>query len=188
MKKISQELVLRAQSGSTVAMNELLAWVHENFYGFTCKHTCNQEKAKDILQEASINIFLNLRDRFDAKDGHFSTWVGRIILNLLYTSYKYEKREKQLQCAVLSQLWFKELHSPTAIDALYASEVEWILKNTHLLPRQRPVLEYRLGGYAYHEIAEILGISIGTVKSQLYKARKIIAQQLHALGFAEQSV
>ncbi|HFE64395.1 MAG TPA: sigma-70 family RNA polymerase sigma factor [Caldithrix sp.] len=140
----------------------------------------NPDQREDICQEVFLKVYQNLTDfRFRSK---LSTWIGKIAY---HTSLHYLEKKKVLLYRDLND-------SDDPIGAFAATEkspgkmVEQTDTLNHLIneieklpPVYRSVLTlFHLDGMSYHEIAEIMDLPEGTVKSYLFRARKHLKNKL----------
>ncbi len=129
--------------------------------------------AQDALQNALVKIYMKI-DQFDLKLGSFYGWSSRIVVNECIMLIRSRKRVLEFESMEGSIDFNLE---PSVIEDLSAQE---ILRLVQKLPTgYRLVFNlHAMEGYAHHEIAEMLQISTGTSKSQLFKARKMLKQQI----------
>ena len=131
--------------------------------------------AEDLTQEVFIRAWSKLGSfRGDAR---FATWLHRLAVNLLLTRREtLRKREAKAVTAdgVLDRLVAPRQRSPGA-----AVDLEAALARLPDGARQIFVL-YDVEGYGHEEIAELVGISVGTSKSQLHRARMLLRGHLNA--------
>lgn len=167
----------RAQRGDLAAFSELLERYRTKIYAVALRFCRNAQDAEDVAQEAAIKIYRAL-GRYRA-EAAFSTWVYAITRN---AAMDFLRRRKKVQEAEYSlPLWEFSLVLPEAgvLDAMAMREglrALYVLIEA-LPPAQREVLILRdVDGYAYEEIAELLGISLGTVKSRIARARAAVRQ------------
>ena len=167
----------RAQRGDLAAFSELLERYRTKIYAVALRFCRNAQDAEDVAQEAAIKIYRAL-GRYRA-EAAFSTGVYAITRN---AAMDFLRRRKKVQEAEYSlPLWEFSLVLPEAgvLDAMAMREG---LRALYALiealpPAQREVLILRdVDGYAYEEIAELLGISLGTVKSRIARARAAVRQ------------
>ncbi len=144
-------------------------------YGVCLRYARNKEDAEDIMQEGFVNIYKGLEDfREDAK---IKTWMVRIIINT--TIRYYRKRDVFVFSSEENEssgyIYNKSLPSNT-IEQLSVNELLEVLNE---MPNGYRVVFnlYCIEGYKHREIAEMLGVSESTSKSQLTKA-KAYAQKL----------
>ncbi len=132
-----------------------------------------ESDAQDALQNALVKIYMKI-DQFDLKLGSFYGWSSRIVVNECIMLIRSRKRVLEFESMEASIDFNLE---PSVVEDLSAME---ILKLVQKLPTgYRLVFNlHAMEGYAHHEIAEMLQISTGTSKSQLFKARKMLQQQI----------
>ena len=132
--------------------------------------------AKDILQAAFLKVFRNLKNF--SGNGSLHGWIRRIITNTAIDSFR--RRQKEYCLVRMDDVSVSEEPSCEMPDG---EQWEDILQKVALLPDgARHVFNlYALEGLGHNEIAEMLGISEGTSKSQLNRARQLLKQQLVGL-------
>ncbi|MDI6758600.1 MAG: sigma-70 family RNA polymerase sigma factor [Candidatus Omnitrophota bacterium] len=132
-------------------------------------------ESEDILQEVFIKVYNSLR-AFNAK-AQFSTWLYRISVN---TTYDFLRKRKHFVSEEKMQDISTKPQEGTA-EILHTKEREELLhKSLEALPfkyRTAVVLK-DIEGLGYLQIAKILGCSIGTVESRLYRVRQLLKERL----------
>lgn len=137
----------------------------------------NTAEAEDVAQEALLRAyrrFDRLRDR-----NRFRGWLVRIAFRLALDRLRASKRRE-----LRDTLWSQPAHQPreaTAEDLAASNEFQAHLDNAlaELPEKLRLVLLLAaMDGHTIHEIAAMLGISVGTVKSRIFYARKQLAEKL----------
>ena len=134
----------------------------------------NNADAEDVAQEALLRAyrrFERLRDR-----GRFRAWLVRIAFRLAIDRDRSRKRRE-----VRETLWSQSAPRPSTEDVAAASEFqEHVDRAVDELPeKQRLVLLLAaIKGHSLEEVAETLGLPVGTVKSRLFFARKQLAEKL----------
>ena len=132
-------------------------------YGICLRYSKNDEEAQDILQDSFVKIFTKLHTyQFT---GSFEGWLKRITTN---TSIEYYR--KKIDTEEVDDIKFNPYLS---VDSDKSLEVEELLKMIQELPEGYRMIfnMYAIDGFTHGEIAEKLGISAGTSKSQLSRAR-----------------
>lgn len=160
--------------------NEARHALFEAFYGRTFAVVYNilrrRENAEDITQEAFIKAFQSINQLQD--QSKFGAWLTVIASNL---ARNYLKREKKIILTEeLPEISTGSFSNDTEEEALRGLEIERVRKAIRTLPPEQyqvVVLQY------YHdlkveEIASMLGIRAGTVKSRLFRAREKLAGKL----------
>jgi RNA polymerase sigma factor (sigma-70 family) len=137
-------------------------------YAVCLRYAGNAEEAEDILQEGFIKIFKKL-DSFRG-DGSFEGWVRRVFVN---TAIEHFRRKRYLQPVTEKEENTIEGKSLSALDGLAEKDILALIKE--LSPGYRTVFNmYVVEGYTHKEIGDMLGISEGTSKSQLSRAKVIL--------------
>ena len=131
-------------------------------------------QADDALQNGLIQIFKKY-DQYDSDKGSFKSWSSKVMVN---ENLLLIRRNKSIFA-------FDELsncvdHSDNGEGAIERMSMEELTLLIQKLPDgYRSVFNlYVIEGYSHKEISEMLGISIGTSKSQLFKARKILQNEI----------
>ena len=141
-------------------------------FALCLRYTKHYRDAEDVLQDGFVKLFNNL-DKFKG-DGSFEGWVRRIFVNTAIQQF----RNKKLQ-TVNSELYENVLldNRATGPDNLYYKD---LLKKWQSLSRgYRTVFHmYAIEGYSHQEIANVMGISESTSKSQYLRARGMLKTSL----------
>lgn len=148
-------------------------------YGMCLKYAPNQMEAEDNLQDAFITIFQRI-GQYQGK-GSFEGWMKRIAINTVLQKY----RQKRLYDLPADDLIEEKLDEDLD-DGSAALPLPFLLSIIQELPeRYRLVFNlYVLDGHTHKEIAELLGISDGTSKSNLARARQLLQQKINAFNKA----
>lgn len=157
----------------------LLINKYEKMVGFmVSRMIIEDDDVKDICQEVFIKVFLNLEKfKFDSK---LSTWIATIAYRLALNHLKKKKKISYSDINDEVIIDFTEAEK-TPMQKLQENEKRaYIHKVVNSLPIQyRTVITlYHLNDFSYQEIAEITGMPDGTVKSYLFRARKILKDLL----------
>ncbi len=134
--------------------------------GICRRYARNPDEASDILSEGFLKIFSHI-ERYDASKP-FKTWIGKILTNTAIDYYRAGLKFAQQDDVDDYEHLGDEasIYSKLAYDELLAMV-------RSLSPAYRTVFNlYAIDGYSHHEIAELLGITVSTSKSNLHKARK----------------
>lgn len=131
--------------------------------------------AEDVMVEGFVKVFKNL-DSFEHR-GSFEGWIRRIMVR---ECISYLRKR---QFVVYDEEAYKT-ESSTADEGSSILDVEYIQQLIDELPEgyKMVFLLYAIEGYKHHEIANMLKISEGTSKSQLFKARKMLQENLKLNG------
>lgn len=172
-----QKLIKRCQNGDIQAFRALVERYEDRIYALACSITGNPETAKDAAQEAFVRAYKALKN-FEGKSS-FYTWLYRIATNVCLNAAQKETR--RLDSVSLDGLQEKQEISPERFFGTEAPEndieridlrqqIDKVLN--HLSPDHRAVVVLKdIEDLSQEEIADTLGISVGTVKSRLSRAR-----------------
>jgi RNA polymerase sigma-70 factor (ECF subfamily) len=178
-------LVTEAQKGSLDAFNALVLAYQSQVYNLARYILHDDASADDATQEAFIAAYRAL-DGF--RGGSFRAWLMRIVTNACYDELRFHKRRPAVSWDDLEDLdeesnSYLVDHGESAEDRLQRRELGALLDRALAgLPQdQRMVLVLvdRLG-YTYEEVAQVLSIRIGTVKSRLFRGRARMREALLA--------
>jgi RNA polymerase sigma-70 factor (ECF subfamily) len=181
-------LIERCKRGDLAAFNDLVRKYEKQVYNFAYRLTGNYDDANDVAQDAFLRVF-NAIGSFRG-DASFSTWLFRITTNVFLDERKRAKAHPQssldeyLELGESSVTRQIEDPSPTPEVVLEESERAQILsKAVSELPEyQRAMVTLYHGQQkSYEEIAEIMDLPIGTVKSRLNRARLALKEKLSGL-------
>ena len=137
-------------------------------YGVCLRYAGNTEDANDIMQEGFIKIFKNL-DKFRS-EGSFEGWIRRIFVN---TSIEHFRKKVKLYNVTEVQENTIEDKELDALDVLATKDIINIVNE--LSPGYKAVFNMHvIEGYSHKEIADLLGITEGTSKSQLARAKGVL--------------
>jgi RNA polymerase sigma factor (sigma-70 family) len=167
------ELINGCKKGDKKAQKTLYDKYAAKMLGVCIRYFRNIDEAEDALQEGFIKIFNNI-DKF-RNEGSFEGWIRRIIVN---TSLNYYKSNLKHYYGTD----YEELEEFIEDDKLNFDNlsVAFLLKTIQDLPEgYRLVFNlYEIEGYSHKEIAEMLGVSVNTSKSQLMKAKRSLQKVL----------
>jgi len=168
LKNSEKNILAGCIKGKQSAQRELFDKYSRLLLGVCNRYAQNIEEAEDILQEGFVKIFLNIKE-FKG-DGSLLAWMRRIMINTAITHYhKMRKHRYHDDLDEVSESRFEER---TWKEAEFTKEELFNVIRT-MPDGYRVVFNlYAVEGYKHREIAEILGISINTSKSQLILAKK----------------
>ena len=137
-------------------------------YGVCLRYAGNSEEAEDILQEGFIKVFRKIGSF--RGEGSFEGWIRRIFVN---TAIEHFRRKTYLQPITEKEENTVEAQYLSVLDSLAERDIISLVQQ--LSPGYRTVFNmYVVEGYTHKQIAEMLGISEGTSKSQLSRAKMIL--------------
>jgi len=137
-------------------------------FGVCLRYAGNAEEAEDILQEGFVKVFGKIGSF--RGEGSFEGWIRRIIVN---TAIEHFRRKTYLQPVTEKEEQTLESDYLSVLDNLAEKDIIGLVQQ--LSPGYRSVFNmYVIEGYTHKQIGEILGISEGTSKSQLSRAKAIL--------------
>ena len=158
--------------GDRKCQEQLYALFSSRMFGLCLQYADNYDDACDIMQEGFIKVYGKL-DQFKGK-GSFEGWIRRIMINTAFERYRSQLHLYPLTDNVMSK---DDMLYEEVFERLSAND---LIKLVHELPpRYRMVFNlYAIEGYSHKEIAEMMGITTGTTKSNLSRARNILQQKV----------
>lgn len=166
------DLIAGCIDGNRRMQEELYNRFSAKMYAVCLRYAGNTQEAEDILQEGFIKIFKKL-STFRG-DGSFEGWVRRIFVN---TAIEHFRRKKYLQPVTEKEESTIEGDYLNVLDGLAERDIIELIQD--LSPGYRTVFNmYVIEGYTHKEIGDIMGISEGTSKSQLSRAKVILQEKV----------
>ncbi|HET7702388.1 MAG TPA: RNA polymerase sigma factor [Candidatus Limnocylindrales bacterium] len=171
---MDRDLVVAAQRGDQAAFVDLVRFRGGRYFAIAHRILRDVDRAEDALQDALVIAWRDLPslrdpDRFDA-------WVHRILTNACIAQARRERKQ-------ITNLYLLPVDDPAAPDELLGVADRDLLDRgfRRLTPDERSILVLRhYVGYEPNEIAEVLGIPAGTVRSRLYHAHRAMRAALEA--------
>jgi len=175
-------LVERCLRGEESAWEEMAKSYTRRVYAMCYRFTGNDGQAQDLTQEVFLRIFKNLKS-FRAGEGSFATWLTRLTRNLLIDHYRRTKLDRATDPIEDQLPLLEERQSVTTrTDGMLSGrEASEILQQglQRLSPELREAVILRdLEEMEYREIAQVLNVPEGTVKSRLNRGRTELARVL----------
>jgi RNA polymerase sigma factor (sigma-70 family) len=166
------DLIRACIAGNRAMQEELYRRFAPKMYAVCMRYANNADDAQDLLQEGFIKVYRNL-EKFRA-EGSFEGWVRRVFVN---TSIEHFRRKNTLYSITEKEENVIEDSDITALDNLAEKDIIALVQE--LSPGYRTVFNmYVIEGYSHKEIGKILGISEGTSKSQLARAKAILQKKV----------
>lgn len=175
-------LVERCLSGDEGAWEDLVKAHSRRVYAICYRFTGRDSESQDLTQDVFMRVFRSLRS-FRAGEGSFGVWLTRLTRNLLIDHYRRTKMERATdsiedQLPVLEE---KRSMGSRTDGILAGREASEVLQNalSKLSPELRETVILRdLEEMEYREIAQVLNVPEGTVKSRLNRGRAELARIL----------
>jgi len=164
------ELIEKCKEEDIKAQGELYKLYSTKLYSICLKYSRNVAEAQDNLQDAFLTIFKNI-NQFKHK-GSFEGWMKRITVNTVLQKYRKERYFEIVNDQLADE-------PEPEIEDEHLS-LDFLLKLVQELPdRYRLVFNlYVLDDYSHQEIADMIGITVGTSKSNLARARMILKTKI----------
>ncbi len=180
------ELLALCQSGDRAAWNTLIQRSEKTLYRFAFSLCRNSQEADDIVGEVFVSLYQNLSTF--RNEASFTTWLCRIVRNTYFDLYVRPMHRMHLSLDTEPRnkgaLWAdRDLVDPTPLPETVCMQNETTqvlskaIQNLPTYQRQMLHMHY-IEGDSYQEIAETTGLSIGTVKSRLHRARRMLGGRL----------
>ncbi|MBS1657932.1 MAG: sigma-70 family RNA polymerase sigma factor [Bacteroidetes bacterium] len=172
-EKITEEaLISGCIIGDRKMQEELYRIFSPKMFAICMRYCSNYQEAEDLLQEGFIKVFGNI-SRF-RNEGSFEGWMKRIFVNTAIEGFRKNHflnnmmEVEEMKNDIVQE---DDFHQLSAADLLRMVQA--------LSPGYRTVFNlYAIEGYNHQEIADMLGISVGTSKSQLARARYILQKMV----------
>lgn len=180
-------LIQEAQRGDLQAFNALVLHYQSRVYNLAYRVMGEGGSAADMTQEAFVSAYRNIR-RF--RGGSFKAWLMRIATNACYDELRRRKRRPQTSLEALyvvdedpSPPLHSESESPeqSALRGELAAAIQECISALPTAQRIAAVL-CDVQGYSYEEMSSIMGVSLGTIKSRLSRARAKLRDCLRGAG------
>jgi len=174
-EKRNIKLIQRTLKGDQEAFKLLYDQHKRNLFLICLRYSRNRADAEDLMQDAFIQIFRKL-SKFDSDKGLFESWSSRVTINVCLQKL----RKSSLYAVNISEVVQIEDNTPDAISQLSMQELVEMIQS---LPQGYQTIFnlYVIDGFAHKEIAEQLGISESTSKTQLMKARNLLQKKIQDL-------
>ena len=182
------QIVRRCMDGDSGAWAELVREHHRRVYGLCYRFTGSTADAEDLTQDVFLKIYSNLSS-FDTGRGSLQVWITTMTRNLLVDNFRRTKNQRATSS--LDEGWdqTEELkpvdrltsHGPSPHEMAAKKELEKMVQNalSHVSVELREAVILRdLQDMDYKEIAQVLGIPEGTVKSRISRGRAELARLL----------
>ena len=177
-----RDLVLleQAREGSLDAFNSLVECYQDHLYALVVRMVPDRDQAADAVQEAFFSAYRNLHA---FRGGSVRSWLSRITVNAAMDLQRRKKRRPAQPYPELEDESWQPHAGPDADpeQTVLGDERARVLTAAldAISPDQRAaIVLYDVEGYDYAEIADITGVSLGTVKSRIHRGRLALREQL----------
>lgn len=161
----------------TMEFNQLLVNNTEFLRPFAITLTRDNETAKDLLQETMYRALAN-KDKYNVGT-NIKAWLYTIMRNIFINSYRRKAKQNTIFDKTANEFLLDHNQSAVANKAETNLGLKDVQAAIHHLPQifRNPFMLY-FEGYKYHEIAEMLNEPLGTIKSRIHFARKLLKEQI----------
>jgi len=179
------QLVRRCLAGEEAAWEEIVRQYSRRIYNLAYRFTGNRAAAEDLTQEVFLRLYRTL-EQYDPREGDLSNWLMRVARNLIIDDYRRRARTPTENGEDLSEHEY-HLRADERGDPQTLVERRELSALIHaalakLSPELRACVILRdLEGLSYQEIAELLRIPEGTVKSRINRGRLELARVLRRM-------
>ena len=179
--------VMRLQANEDAAYDELVRTYSASIFHVAYRMLGDTAEASDIVQEIFLKVFRNIGG-FKG-EAALKTWIFRIAFSEILNRLRWWKRRHRFATVSLDEQpndfgmpgRIIAASSPTPEQALQSKEEEGAIQQAlgKLSREHRSIVVLRdIEGFSYNEIADVLGVSVGTVKSRLARARADLKKSL----------
>ena len=170
-------LVKECVKGNTKAQRLLFDKFAQKMLGVCLRYSKNTEEAEDVLQEGFIKIFSKLRDY--SNEGSLEGWIRKIMVNTALDAIR--KNKKFLNDVSIDLVDYQIGNNDFTIENLSANDLILLINS---MPDGYKVIfnMFAIEGYSHKEIADTLGISENTSKSQYLRAKTYLRSKLELIG------
>jgi RNA polymerase sigma-70 factor (ECF subfamily) len=183
-----QELLDRCRAGDEEAFDELVLRHRQRAFNIAFRVLGDHEDAAEVAQDAFVRIYRSVNDF--RGDCEFTTWLHQIVVNLAHNKHRWWKRrgrQASVSLDVAVETADGEMPRQVAdgtdapdVHTMKAEFIELLGRRIEELPQKfRDVLVLRnVDNLSYEQIADVLGWSIGTVKSRIARAREALRESM----------
>jgi RNA polymerase sigma-70 factor (ECF subfamily) len=163
---------------TTIEFTHQIAGLRSMLHGFTRRFTLDREEAHDLVQDTMLKAIIN-REKF-RENTNLRGWLFTIMRNTFINNYRKNRRRRKVSDQA-KEFIFQSTEDKHTFSRPHASlEYRDIWNNVDdLRDELRAPFKMNCTGYKYQEIADHLGIPLGTVKNRIFHARKEIQKRLH---------
>ena len=188
MDNTEQLLIEKCKQGDRRAFDTLIHSYEKRVYNLAYRLSGHYDEANDISIDAFIRVFQALK--LFRGDSNFSTWLFRIVTNVYLDRRKRSRNKQHLSLQEYIELEensiARQVEDPSPTPDMHAEARErrdMLQQAIDTLPdyQRAMIVLYHTEGLSYEEIAEVLALPIGTVKSRLNRARLTLREKLEPL-------
>lgn len=175
-----RDMIERASRGDAAAFNRLMEQHERRMYAVALRMCGNREDAQDCLQEAMLRVYRAIGG-FKGQSS-FSTWVYRITMNTCLDELRRKKNRQSTSLdSLLDMGWSPSDDTNAPEKQAMRSELRRNLNRAiqELPEEMRSAVVLRdIQGFSYEEIAHMLEINVGTIKSRISRGREKLREKM----------
>lgn len=166
-------LIKECVNGNARAQRLLFDKFARKMFSVCLRYAKNEEQAEDVLQDGFVKVFVKLKDF--KNEGSLEGWIRRIMVNTALDQIR--KNSKQLGDTNIDDVGYKIENNDFIVENMMAED---LMKMVQAMPDGYKVVfnMFAIEGYSHSEIADTLGISENTSKSQYSRARAYLRERL----------
>jgi RNA polymerase sigma-70 factor (family 1) len=174
-----QDWFLKIAQGDEAAFTQAFYHYNKRIYPYLLKKLHSPDLAREMVQDVFLKLWL-IRDKLHDIPNP-EPYLFRMVANLLQDFYRKAGHEYKMK-----NVWLKKEGEQVAEPEVWRSETRKLLNEAvqELPPERKKVYLLRMEGHSYEEIAEMLGVSIHTVRNQLASATRAIKEILRSKGLS----
>ena len=166
-------LIARARAGHLDAFNDLVTLHQDQLFALVVRMVPDRDQASDVVQEAFFSAFRNLAG---FRGGSVKSWLNRISVNAAMDTQRLRKRRPSQPYPELDDESWQPPAGPEADPERIAVTAERSRAINEAMTRitgdqRTAIVLFDVEGYDYGEIADMTGVSLGTVKSRIHRGR-----------------
>ena len=170
---MTDDAVGRAQAGDPAAFDALYAAHVDRVFALCLRMTADERRAEELTQDVVVKVWRHL-DGFRGESA-FTTWLHRVTVNAVLDDRKARARRPAQLSAVPATAYGRGSARDQDPGARLA--LERAIAGLPARARMAIVL-HGVEGYSYEEVAELMGVATGTVKSHIHRARALLIERL----------
>ncbi len=176
-----EEIVQGCQEGNAVMQEALYNLYASRMIAVCSRYATNRMEAEDVFHDTFIKVFDKIKG---FKGGSLKSWMYRVFINSSIDYYKSAKRKQEVEYDDYDK------DDGSYMEILSKLSVDELSRIINQLPVGYKMVFnlYVIDGYTHKEIAEKLTISVGTSKSQLFKAKSMLVQMLGANNISRYAI
>jgi RNA polymerase sigma-70 factor (ECF subfamily) len=180
---IDAALVEQALEGNLEAFNQLVVRHQDHLFALVYRLVPDRDQAADAVQEAFFSAYRNLAT---FRGGSMRSWLGRIAVNAAMDMQRARKRRPSQPYPELED----ESWQPADVETAEPEHLSLVGERARVLQaalarlpadQRNCIVLFDVEGYDYGEIARLMGISVGTVKSRIHRGRMALRRALEPM-------